>query len=155
MPKITPQPSNHFFKQISIGPAPNIVIADKDTYTSFTTLNELKRIDKKMTMSRMSIVSDTDDTKSSFTDDDMKESDLCEDVGYDNDAGEDDIESIVNDDNDFKCGKYDDDSKSTISDTLSEIKSVKSIKNVTRMAKGALKKEESMQLTQEEIDDNW
>lgn len=151
MSKITPQPSNYFFKQISIGPAPNILNEDKDIYTSFTTLDQLKRIDRKVKKDCMSIASDTDDTKSSVADDEIKESDLGEDVAYEDDPGEDDMESNFNDDND------DNDSKSTKSDTVSETKSVKSVTKLGKetVKKPRAKKQEKIKLKQEEIDDSW
>eukprot|EP00966_Prymnesium_polylepis_P255645 5906498-Prymnesium_polylepis.5 len=152
MSKITPQPSNYLFKQISIGPAPNILNEDKDTYTSFTTLDQLKRIDRKVKKGCMSITSDTDDTKSSVADEEIKESDLGEDVAYEDDPGEDDME--FNDDNDYND---DNDSKSTKSDTISETKSVKSVTKIGKetVKKPRAKKKENIELKKEEIDDNW
>lgn len=157
MSKITPQPSNYFFKQISIGPAPNILNEDKDTYTSFTTLDQLKRIDRKVKKGCMSIASDTDDTKSSVADDEIKESDLGEDVAYEDDPGGDDMESNFNDDNDYNDCNDDNDSKSTKSDTVSETKSVKSVTKIGKetVKKPRGKKQENVELKKEEIDDSW
>lgn len=152
MSKITPQPSNYFFKQISIGPAPNILNEDKDTYTSFTTLDQLKRIDRKVNKDCMSIASDTDDTKSSVADDEIKESDLGEDVAYEDDPGEDDMESNLNDDNDYNDCNDDNDSKSIKSD---ETKSVKSVTKKETIKKPRAKKQEKIELKKEDIDDNW
>jgi hypothetical protein len=152
MSKVTPQPSNYFFKQISIGPAPNILNEDKDTYTSFTTLDQLKRIDRKIKKGCMSIASDTDDTKSSVADDEIKESDLGEDVAYEDDPGEDDVESNFNDDNDYNNGNDDNES-----DTISETNSVKSVTKIgkEKVKKPRAKKQENIELKKEEIDDNW
>jgi len=144
MSKITPQPSNYFFKQSSIGPAPNILNEDKDTYTSFTTLDKLKRIDRKLQKGCMSIASDTDDTKSSVADDEIKESDLGEDVAYE-------------DDTDYNNGSDDIDSKSAKSDTVSETKSVKSVTKLGKatVRKPRAKKQGNIELKREEIDDSW
>ena len=155
MSKITPQPSNYLFKQISIGPAPNILNEDKDTYTSFTTLDQLKRIDRKVKKGCMSITSDTDDTKSSVADEEIKESDLG--VAYEDDPGEDDMEcndyNDYNDDNGDNDDNDDNDSKSTISET-------KSVKSVTKIGKEMVKKprakkQDNIELKKEEIDDSW
>ena len=157
MSKITPQASNYLFKQISIGPAPNILNEDKDTYTSFTTLDQLKRIDRKVKKGCMSIASDTDDTKSSVADDEIKESDLGEDVAYEDDPGGGDMESNFNDDNDYNDCNDDNDSKSTKSDTVSETKSVKSVTKIGKetVKKPRAKKQENIELKKEEIDDSW
>lgn len=157
MSKITPQPSNYFFKQISIGPAPNILNEDKDTYTSFTTLDQLKRIDRKVKKGCMSIASDTDDTKSSVADDEIKESDLGEDVAYEDDPGEDDME--FNDDNDYNDdnGDNDDNDDNDSKSTISETKSVKSVTKIGKetVKKPRAKKQENIELKKEEIDDSW
>ena len=160
MSKITPQPSNYSFKQISIGPAPSILNEDKGAFTSFTTLEQLKRINRKVKNGCMSIASDTDDTKSSIADDEIKESELGEDLAYEDDPEEYDMESNFNDDKDYNDVNDDNDdnySKSTKSDTVSETKSVKS---VTKIGKGTVKKprgkkQEKIELNKEEIDDNW
>lgn len=152
MSKITPQPSNYLFKQISIGPAPNILKEDKDTYTSFTTLDQLKRIDREVKKGCMSITSDTDDTKSSVADEEIKESDLGEDVAYEDDPGEND-----NDYNDYNDDNDDNDSKSIKSDTISVTKSVKSLTKIGKemVKKPRAKKQEKIPLKKEEIDDYW
>ena len=159
MSKLTPQPSNYTFKQISIGPAPNILNEDKDAYTSFTTLDELKRINRKVKQGCMSIASDTDDTKSSIADEEIieyKESGLGEDAIEDDDP-RDDMEYNFHE-NDYDDGNEDDnDSKSTKSDTVSETRSVK---NVTKFEKETVRKprakqQEKIELKQEEFDDSW
>lgn len=155
MSKLTPQPSNYFFKQISIGPAPNILNEDKSSHTSFTTLDQLKKIDRKVKKGCLSIASDTDDTKSSVADDDVKECDLGEDVAYEDDPGEDDIESNFNDTNDYNDGNDNDDQGNDDIDSKStkEIKSGKT--TISTVKKTRFKTQEKIELKKEKIDDSW
>ena len=45
---VIPHPSNYIFKQSSIGPAPCAVTKDKDIGTAFTTLEQLKRLSRRI-----------------------------------------------------------------------------------------------------------